>query len=246
MLSQLPFKLSLGIYFIASLLSFSQKKWMKYLVITGLIIHTLALVVLSYTLGHPPFTNIYETLLFLSWLMVIIYLLVLKQYEWVYLDFASLLLSSVVLFYSLMHCWESKPLLPALQSPWLHIHVTSCFLAYAFFCLAALCGLIYLFKPHKEISGVSLKLINFGFPLLSFGIISGAIWAYFAWGRYWGWDPKEVWALITWLFYLGIFHARLVGFKDKSLAYLNLIGFFILLFTYLGVNLLLSGLHSYA
>jgi ABC-type transport system involved in cytochrome c biogenesis permease subunit len=219
---------------------------MRYLVIFGLIIHTFGLIILSFALGHPPFTNIFETLLLLSWFIVIIWLLILRRYLHTYLDFASLVLGSIILFYSLTYYWSQKPLLPALQSPWLHIHVSSCFLAYAFFFLSAISGLIYLFKPHKEITTISLKLINFGFPLLSFGIISGAIWAYFAWGRYWGWDPKEVWALISWLFYLGILHARLIGFKEKNLAYLNILGFFILLFTYLGVNLLLKGLHSYA
>ncbi|MEK7274569.1 MAG: cytochrome c biogenesis protein CcsA, partial [Candidatus Desantisbacteria bacterium] len=201
------FEVVIALYILSAIFSIKQKGWVKFLVGAGLIVQTIGLLILSFGSGHPPFTNLYESLLFLSWLIPLVWILGFKRYYCEDLGSWAALLSAAGIIYSLTFSWKDKPLMPALQSPWLHIHVSSCFLAYAFFGLAAITAFISIFKDKgKRFSMLTIQLIKLGFPLLSFGIISGAIWAYFAWGRYWGWDPKEVWALISWIFYLGILH----------------------------------------
>jgi cytochrome c-type biogenesis protein CcsB len=159
-----------------------------------------------------------------------------------------------------------KPLIPALQSNWLIAHVMTCFVGYAAFAVAAGMGVMYLVKSmnvekgkekNKDsllatlpslnlIDDVTHKTIVFGFLWLSAGIITGAIWANSAWGTYWSWDPKETWSLITWFVYAAALHARFTrGWGGKRIAWLAIIGFVAVVFTYYGVNYLLSGLHSY-
>jgi len=240
------FEVVLVVYILSAIFSIKQKGWVKFLVGSGLIIQTIGLLLLSLASGHPPFSNLYESLLFLSYLIPLIWLAGLKRFQWVNLGGWAAFLSACRIGTSFSFPWQAKPLMPALQSPWLHIHVSSCFFAYAFFGLAAISALVSLFKDEeKKFSTLNIRLIKLGFPLLSFGIISGAIWAYFAWGRYWGWDPKETWALISWLFYLGIIHTKFLGVNEKTVAILSIAGFALILFTFLGVNLILSGLHSY-
>ena len=163
---------------------------------------------------------------------------------------------------------EIKPLIPALQSNWLIAHVVTCFIGYAAFAVACGMGIMYLVKHKREetkkakrdttetlidtlpkkriIDDVIYKSIVFGFVWLSVGIITGAIWANEAWGTYWSWDPKETWSLITWFVYAAAMHARFTrGWGGKKIAWIAIIGFFCVVFTYYGVNFLLSGLHSY-
>jgi cytochrome c-type biogenesis protein CcsB len=137
------------------------------------------------------------------------------------------------------------------------------FLGYASFAVAFGAAVIYLmqerFLKKRKISGlfqrlpsldtlddINYRCLTFGFPLLTVAIISGAIWAETAWGTYWSWDPKETWSLITWFVYAALLHGRLTtGWRGKKAAILAIIGFFVMLFTFLGVNLLMPGLHSY-
>jgi cytochrome c-type biogenesis protein CcsB len=101
--------------------------------------------------------------------------------------------------------------------------------------------------PLKVLDDLNYQALKFGFPLLTLGIITGAVWANYAWGRYWDWDPKETWSLITWLLYAALLHQRLtVGWRGRKAAIMAIIGFLAVLFTFLGVNLLLSGLHAYS
>jgi len=140
--------------------------------------------------------------------------------------------------------------------------VITCFFGYAAFGLAFGLSLMYLLKrpdaPEKEnaflklipesaiLDDLSYQMVVIGFLMLTLGIITGSVWAYSAWGRYWGWDPKETWSLITWLIYATLLHSRMIrGWKGKRLAILCIIGFACVLFTYFGVNYL-AGLHSYA
>jgi cytochrome c-type biogenesis protein CcsB len=166
-----------------------------------------------------------------------------------------------------------NPLVPALQSNWLIAHVVACFVGYAAFAVACGLGIMYLLKERskakaraekgkkskaaggglldllpslKDIDDIIHKSILFGFLWLSAGIITGAVWANSAWGTYWSWDPKETWSLITWFIYASALHARFTrGWGGKRIAWISIIGFFSVVFTYYGVNFLLSGLHSY-
>jgi cytochrome c-type biogenesis protein CcsB len=153
-----------------------------------------------------------------------------------------------------------QPLLPALKSNWLIAHVITCFIGYAAFAIAFGLSIMYLIRQGDEtrqngllarfpnsnvIDELTQQMVMFGFLFLSAGIITGAVWANSAWGRYWGWDPKETWSLITWFIYATLLHAKLMrGWHGRRIAYLSLIGFLAVMFTYFGVNYL-PGLHSY-
>jgi len=158
-----------------------------------------------------------------------------------------------------------QPLLPALKSNWLIAHVITCFLGYAAFAVSFGLSVLYIVRkaipdnptPHtgllaavpnaKQLEAFNYQMILFGFLWLSVGIITGSIWANSAWGTYWSWDPKETWSLITWLIYAALLHARTMkGWQGPRIAWLSMFGFGCVLFTYFGVNFLLSGLHSYA
>jgi ABC-type transport system involved in cytochrome c biogenesis permease subunit len=146
---------------------------------------------------------------------------------------------------------ELKPPVPALQSSWLVLHVVFAFLGEVFFGVAFVASIIFVLSKGEEqrrgLDRIIYTSVGIGYPLYTLGaLIFGAIWAEQAWGRYWSWDPKETWALITWLFYTLYLHLRLVRGNASNLpAIVVIVGFLIALFTFLGVNYLLSGLHSY-
>ena len=152
------------------------------------------------------------------------------------------------------------PLIPALKSNWLIAHVITCFIGYGAFAIAFGVSAMYLLKnfggereggllarfPDTDaLDELTHQLVMFGFLFLTAGIITGAVWANSAWGRYWGWDPKETWSLITWFVYATLLHARMMrGWRGRRIAFLSIGGFAAVMFTYFGVNLL-PGLHSY-
>jgi len=236
----------------------------------GLAGHTLAIIlrwVESYRfgIGHAPLSNLYESLIFFAWAIILLYLLM----EWRTKNrsigtFATPLAFLIMAYASFTDISSHiQPLIPALKSNWLIAHVVTCFFGYAAFGIAFGLSVMYLLKrmdsPEKKsvflklipgsdiLDELNYQMIVIGFILLTLGIITGAVWAHSAWGRYWGWDPKETWSLITWFVYAALLHSRMIrGWKGKRLAVLSIIGFSCVLFTYLGVNLILSGLHSYA
>ncbi len=216
-------------------------------------------------IGHAPLSNMYESLVFFSWAIIIFYLfLELKFKNRIIGAFATPFAFVAMAYASFASGISSEitPLVPALQSNWLIAHVITCFIGYAAFSVACGLGIMYLLKSGrpktgqgvidtlpdlKVIDDITHKTIIFGFLWLSAGIITGAIWANSAWGTYWSWDPKETWSLITWFVYASSLHARFVrGWAGKRIAWLAIIGFLSVIFTYFGVNFLLSGLHSYA
>jgi ABC-type transport system involved in cytochrome c biogenesis permease subunit len=203
-----------------------------------------------------PLSNFYESLVFFSWCLALLTLFFLRRYLEGFLGVAGGLLASLVLAYaSLGVDSRIKPLMPALKSNWLLIHVITCFLGYAAFGLAFGAAILYLIRglgarPPTPAHTLSDRLIYraavIGFIFLTLGILTGAVWAETAWGRYWSWDPKETASLITWLVYAVLLHARLVqGWQGRPIAWLALVGFGAVLFTYFGVSFLLPGLHSY-
>lgn len=221
--------------------------------------------------GHAPLSNMYESLVFFAWAIAIFYLWL----EWKFKNRLIGAFAVPFAFLSMAYASfaseissEIKPLVPALQSNWLIAHVVTCFIGYAAFAVAGGIGIMYLLKDRHEegqkqqgaeaggllstlpplriIDDITYKCIVFGFVWLSAGIITGAIWANEAWGTYWSWDPKETWSLITWFVYAAALHARFVkGWSGRRIAWIAIIGVFSVIFTYYGVNFLLSGLHSY-
>ncbi len=219
----------------------------------------------SYSLGigHAPLSNLYESLVFFAWTIIVVYLVIERKYENRIIGAFTTPLAFLALAYASLSPNISdsiQPLLPALKSNWLIAHVIACFIGYAAFALAFGISWMYLFKQldtegiskllahfpkPKILDDLNHQLIMFGFLFLTVGIITGAVWANSAWGRYWGWDPKETWSLITWFIYATLLHARRMrGWQGKRIAYLSIIGFVAVIFTYFGVNYL-PGLHSY-
>ncbi|MDI6704307.1 MAG: c-type cytochrome biogenesis protein CcsB [bacterium] len=224
----------------------------------GFLSHTIGLILRTKEASHPPFTNMYESVVFFSWAIILIYLFIEHRFKSKIIGIFVLPIVLLAIGYASVLPGEYKevrPIVPALQSFWLPIHVSTCFLSYACFAIAFCTSLIYLLKerfgfkriPDTEfLDQITYRVVSFGFLLLTFGIITGAIWANYAWGRYWGWDPKETWSLVTWLIYVGYLHARFIsGWRGKKTAWIAIIGFLISMFTFVGVNFLLSGLHSY-
>ncbi len=255
--------LYLGLFLI-HLLYFATKKerflrvmWLFLYFTFGL--HSIGLIarwVESYSLGmgHAPLSNFYESLIFYAWCIALIVIVMKKKLK---VPLVTAFVSLVALFFmgyaSLSPSVDRhiQPLIPALQSNWLHVHVFACFIAYAAFAISFLCGLFYLFRlksmPAKEkLEEMNYQSVMVGFPMLTAGILTGAVWAHYAWGAYWSWDPKETWSLITWIVYALFLHARFTrGWKGRRLAVLSIVGFLSVIFTYVGVNFVLSGLHSY-
>ena len=244
--------------------------------------------------GYFPLSNLYESLLFLTWLLLTIYLYIETKTN-------SKLIGSVLVPVALLisgfanltlspEMQKASPLVPALQSNWLMMHVSMMLLSYGTLIIGSLLCILFLvisrykdvdlkiiddsslplynimvdyyeaklLSSSNEISEIgklkllqsidnwSYRIIGLGFPFLTIGIISGGIWANEAWGSYWSWDPKETWALITWLVFATYLHARITkGWEGKKTAILGGLGFFVIWICYLGVNFLGKGLHSY-
>jgi cytochrome c-type biogenesis protein CcsB len=238
-------------------------------ILTGFFIHLAGLLIRwweSYVTGYEyiPLSNLYESLVFFSWAIVLIYLIVDVRYHQRVIGVIAAPLAALALAVtSLLPGIKSNitPLIPALQSNWLAIHVLTCFLGYAAFAIAFGISIAYIIQAKRESSPqgpicwlpsaqsldeINYKAIVMGFPLLTLGIITGAAWASYAWGSYWSWDPKETWSLITWFIYAAFLHARYTReWRGKKTAVLSIVGFCAVIFTYFGVSFLLSGLHSY-
>jgi len=214
-------------------------------------------------IGHAPLSNLYESLVFFAITIILIYLFIERKYKNRVIGAFTTPIAFLALAYASMSPNISdriQPLIPALKSNWLIAHVIACFIGYGAFAVACGVSFMYLVKQKSSDNKSSMlnllpdldllddlnhRLVMFGFLFLSVGIITGAVWAYSAWGRYWGWDPKETWSLITWFVYATLLHARMMrGWRGKRTAFLSIGGFAAVLFTYFGVNLL-PGLHSY-
>lgn len=234
------------------------------IVTIGFGIHTLAIVIRYIEAGYTPVTNLYESLSFFAWMIIIVLLVAKTKYQIKVLGSFLTPIALILMVFALSLPKEILPLAPILRSYWHPFHVIFSFLGNAIFTLTFCSGVMYLLQEHqiksKKIGALTKRLpplkvlddlnyqsLTFGFPFLTIGIITGAIWAEVAWGRYWGWDPKETWSLITWLLYAALLHQRLtVGWRGRKAAMMSIFGFMAVLFTFLGVNLLLPGLHTYA
>ncbi len=217
---------------------------------------------ISPDVGHVPVSNLYEVFVLFAIITALIYLFYEGRYRTRQLGgFVLLVISSAVAFllwYSFTrNAAEIQPLVPALQSYWMKIHVPANFIGYGAFAIAAMVGVAFLLNekftglaqrmPSQDIlEDVMYKSIALGFAFFTLATILGALWAAEAWGGYWSWDPKETWALIVWLNYAAWLHMRLTrGWNGAPMAWWAVIGLFVTLFAFLGVNMFLSGLHSY-
>jgi len=216
-------------------------------------------------IGHAPVSNIYEVFILLFCIVTIIYLQWEKRYEAKAMGAFVMALVAAGVFFSI---WlesvgqaDIKPLVPALQSYWMKIHVPMNFVGYGAFAVACGAGMAYLtrmwlearnskmvrvFPSLEQLDQLAYKSVAVGFPAFTLATILGAAWAAEAWGGYWSWDPKETWALIVWLVYGAYLHVRIShGWHGKTLAWWTVIAFLVTVFCFLGVNMYLAGLHSY-
>jgi len=231
----------------------------------GFLAHTVFFLARWAAAGYFPVTNLFESLGFFAWAVVLALIVLQIRLPAPVVGVVVVPIAFLLALAGLGLDGALAPLAPALQSRWLYAHTTFAFLGDAFFVIAFAGGVLYLvqerqLKRHRVgglyhrlpsldlLDRINYRSLTIGFPLLTLGIITGAVWAEYAWGAYWQWDPKETWSLITWFIYAALVHARLtVGWRGRKAAYLAIAGFLAVLFTFLGVSLLLpGGLHSYA
>lgn len=219
--------------------------------------------------GRPPWGNMYEFSLASALAVSAVFLgiSIRRDLRWLGVFVTGAVLLTLGVAVTILYT-ESAQLVPALKSYWLVIHVTAAIICSGAFTFGAFTTILYLVRDRAErkadgaqvqgwlasrvpsarrLDAISYRVNAFVFPLWTFAVIAGAIWAENAWGRYWGWDPKETWAFITWVIYACYLHARVTaGWRGRRAAYLGLLGYAAFLFNYFGVNMLVSGLHSYA
>jgi cytochrome c-type biogenesis protein CcsB len=233
-------------------------------IIAGFVIHTLSILHRAAFSGFFPLATTFDALSFFSWGIVGLFLIVrTREPSPVFGSFAAPLAVCVMLFGSTFADQLGKPMVPVLRSAWLPIHVTLALAGNAIFAFVAMSGLMYLLQErlikakrigrfHRLLPSLAaLDTVNrhglpMGFFLMTLGIISGALWAGSAWGTYWSWDPKETWSLVTWFAYATMVHQRVVlRWRGKRAAVLAILGFVLVMFTFLGVSLLMDGHHAF-
>ena len=232
------------------------------LMVIGFALHTASLVACGIQAGHVPVNNLHETLSVTGWAIAAVFLTFSFRYKLKVLGIYAAPLITLVMItaYQMPRPLAQDPQL--LKSWWLASHIVTIFLGNAAFTLACGLGVLYLLQENaikKKTRGFffsrlpSLDLLDttgyacivVGFSMITIGLITGVVYAKAIWGRFWSWDPKEVWSAITWLFYAALLHKRLaVGWRGRRAAIMAIIGLGVLLFTFLGVNFLLQGHHG--
>ncbi len=239
--------------------------------LAGVLAHTAAVITRGLAVHRAPWGNMYEFVTALTCVAAIFFLFAMIRYRaW---TLGVFVMGAVVITLGLAQTLiytAAGELVPALQSYWLDIHVTAMTLATGIFFVAAVLGFVYLWVDRytrrvadgraapgngiirklpsiEQLDRLTYRTVVFGFPVWTFGVIAGAIWADQAWGRYWGWDPVETWAFITWVLYAAFLHARATaGWRGRRAHYIQLLGFASLIFNILVVQVFIAGLHSYA
>ncbi|MDO4835943.1 MAG: c-type cytochrome biogenesis protein CcsB [Clostridia bacterium] len=238
----------------------------------ALLVHTAAIVLRGILMGRLPMANQYEFSTAFSWALALVSLVFIQKFRFPVLGaFASPVTLLLAVYAGVQKLNELKViaaggvdsirnLMPALRSSWLGIHVSTVIIAYGAFGVSFVLSIIFLLRdrmkengfwdqhiPKKEkLDTISYRCVSLGMMFLTVTIGIGGIWAENAWGSYWSWDPKETWALVTWIIYLVYLHLRIRrGWNGRTAAIFGVFGFLCVLFTYIGVNTLLPGLHSY-
>ena len=227
----------------------------------GLALHTAALLVRGIAAGRLPLTNQYEFATAFAWGLCLVSLIFIWRFRFPMLGAFAAPVIFLIIGYAAMQSKDIHELMPALRSNWLGFHVSTAIIAYGAFGVSFVLSVIFLLRekmadrsfwdrhvPSREkLDLISYRSVCLGLLFLSFTIITGAIWAERAWGSYWSWDPKETWSLVTWLVYAIYLHLRIRrGWKGKAAAIFAAVGFVCVMFTYIGVNTFLPGVHSYA
>lgn len=239
------------------------KKLGRLATIFAFFLTTFLLGIRSVLIGTLPISNLFEFGLFFVWGIALVFLIIDYKFELWAVGIFALPVAIMLLMWLFTLDTSVRPLMPALRSNWLFVHVLTAVLAYGAFAVSCALSIMYLFKDYflqkKKVSKVidllpslelldeiSYKVIFIGMPCLTIMLVTGAIWAEYSWGSYWSWDPKETWSLITWFIYAAYLHLRLIrNWKGRKTAYISIIGFAAVMFTFIGVSYLLPGAHSY-
>lgn len=229
----------------------------------GFLAHTLSIINRYAVSGQIPVAVPHEAASFFAWCIILLFFVMELRYRIGIMGSFIIPVSFFLMLSAAMFARDIKPLSPALRSNWLGIHTLFAFLGNAAFAMAFGTGLMYLLQEHyvkskrlgelfgrlpslQVLDRINYRLITVGFPLLTLAIITGAVWAESAWGSYWRWDAREVWALITWFIYAIILHARLLaGWRGKKAAVLSILGFVTILVAFFGIKLLRKGMHVF-
>ena len=255
---------SVILYFLATLLQFAghvfkkeriRKAALAVLVVSACIqvVYTIARGVIA---GRIPLANQFEFAnAFALGVAVFGILLVLRgREEMAWIATLAAPCAFLLISYAALQPQEITELMPALRSGWFAFHIGSAVLSYAAFALSACMGIRYLVvrakadeKHLRQVDNLSYRLVSFGFLMLTVTLLTGCVWAEQAWSTFWSWDPKEVWALITWIVYAVYLHQRIrMNWRGEKMAWFSIFAFVFVMFTFAGVNKLMSGLHSYA
>ena len=251
-------------YAVAVLLLFTGTAFKKdrllkaawYLFLAAFAVHSMFLVVRGVKAGRLPLANQFEFSCSFAWGISLLLIFVRLKLKADWLTVAAMPMALLVMMYAAKQPMEINELMPALRSAWFGIHIGAAVFSYSAFVLAGCVGLRYVLlsrkgeeadkKKLRQMDYLSYRLVAFGFLFLTVVMLSGAAWAEQAWSAFWTWDPKEVWALITWIIYAVYLHLRLRGRKQGvMMAWFVIIAVPVVFFTFAGVNTLLPGLHSY-
>lgn len=270
-MTELLFGLALGLLLISSggfiVYIVKQHKpvyqWSYRILLAGFIVLTLFLGILTYDLGAAPALTLKSALAFFSWTIIGAYLVLQLKFRLMVLgSFAAPFAACLMIASSALPGMEVT-VNPMFRSFWLTTHIASSFMGNGMFAVAFVAAVMYLLQERQikqkrlgsfysrlpslaTLDAVNHYSLIYGFPLLTLGMITGAVYAQYALGSYWRWDPKEVWSLITWLFYATLLHERLtVGWRGRRAAIMSIFAFILLLFTFIGANLWLSEYHSF-
>ena len=235
----------------------------RWVLVAGVLLHAGSFAVRHSTAGGTPVTSLHESLSFFAWCLILLFLLLDLRFRLSVMGAFASPLALLLMIGSALSPDGIVPLDPMLKTWLFPVHITFAFLGNAAFALSFGAGAMYLVQDRmlksKRFTGVYQLLpsldtldkvnytcLSFGFPLMTLGIISGAVWANTVWGTYWSWDPKETWALITWFVYAALLHGRMtVGWRGRKAAIFSIIGFLLLLFSFLGINLMVNGQHTF-
>jgi len=216
------------------------------LIIPALAFHGALIISSAVTYGRVPLIGTHDTLGFLAWSIGIVYLFFGWHRKRDAFSYWTIPLVLLLLAGSTVSPPMRGPLPPVLRTIWFELHVILSFVSYALFAVGAVFGALYLRSGGKEQETNQYRNLLLGYALFSLAMIFGGIWAHLAWGTYWLWTPKELWTTIVWFFYSLYLHARLVkGWTGRPVAWMGIIGFFIVMFTYVGVGLLMKSSHEF-
>lgn len=258
------FFLTFIVYAVAVILQFTgtafkkekllKASWLAFLL--AFAVHLVFTVARGVIAKRIPLSNQFEFANAFAWGVALMLIVIRRRMKADWLSVVAMPMTLLVLTYAALQPMEIHDLMPALRSAWFGIHIGSAVLSYAAFVVAGCIGLRYILLAKKntadgesrlrQMDYLSYRLVAFGFLFLTIVILSGAIWAEQAWSAFWTWDPKEVWALITWIIYAVYLHLRLRSKrKGAAMAWFLVIAVPVVFFTFAGVNTLLPGLHSY-